>query len=688
MRKINHTLMLWLFMALALPILAGETEKASENHLKPIDVFNLEYASDPQISPDGYKIVYVRNFFDIMTDRARSNLWIINFDGSDHRPLTSGNQNYSSPRWSPDGSKLLYVSGSDGSSQIYLRWMDTGQTAKLTNLTQSPSGLSWSADGKWIAFSMMVKAEKEPFVKMPPKPEGADWAKPARVIEKLRYRADGEGYLEDGYTQLFTLPVDGGTPRQITSGDFNHGGAPSWTPNSKTLLFSANRHDNWEFEPLNSEIYQVSLADGAIKALTDRNGPDTNPVVSADGKKIAYLGFDDQLHGYHVTKLYVMNRDGSNSKLISADLDRRVARPEWSGDGKGIYFQYDDRGNTKIGYASLTGTTQTVTGDVGGLSLGRPYAGGVYSISKKGRFAFTHSRPDHPADVAVGKKGSASQRITKLNDDLLSHKKLGAVEEIWYESSHDGRKIQGWIVKPPNFDPQKKYPLLLEIHGGPFANYGDRFSAECQLYAAAGYVVLYTNPRGSSGYGKKFGNAIKNNYPGPDYDDLMAGVDEVLKRGYIDKQNLFVCGGSGGGVLTSWIVGHTERFTAAVVMKPVTNWFSFVGTTDGSSWYRNFKKLPWEDPAEHLRRSSLMYVGNVTTPTLLLTGENDLRTPMEQTEQYYQALRLRKVETAMVRIQDEYHGIGRTHPTNKIRQILYLREWFEKYKKTDALTKK
>jgi len=330
MRKINHTLMLWLFMALALPILAGETEKGDENHLKSIDVFNLEYASDPQISPDGYKIVYVRNFFDIMTDRGRSNLWIINFDGSDHRPLTSGNQNYSSPRWSPDGSKLLYVSSSDGSSQIYLRWMDTGQTAKLTNLTKSPGGLSWSADGKWIAFSMMVKAEKKPFAKMPPKPEGADWAKPARVIEKLRYRADGTGYLEDGYTQLFTLPVDGGTPRQITSGDFNHGGAPSWTPDSKTLIFSANRHANWEFEPLNSEVYQVSLADGAIKALTDRNGPDNSPVVSADGKKIAYLGFDDQLHGYHVTKLYVMNRDGSNSKLISGNLDRRVGRPQWS----------------------------------------------------------------------------------------------------------------------------------------------------------------------------------------------------------------------------------------------------------------------------------------------------------------------------------------------------------------------
>lgn len=684
MRKINHTLILWLFMALALPILAGESEKASENHLKPIDIFNLEYASDPQISPDGNKIVYVRNFFDIMTDRARSNLWIINFDGSDHRPLTSGNQNYSSPRWAPDGSKLLYVSGSDGSSQIYLRWMDTGQTAKLTNLTKSPSGLSWSADGKWIAFSMMVKAEKETFAKMPPKPEGADWAKPARVIEKLRYRADGRGYLEDGYTQLFTLPVDGGTPRQITSGDFNHGGAPSWTPDSKTLIFSANRHANWEFEPLNSEIYEVSLTDGAIKALTDRNGPDTSPVVSADGKKIAYLGFDDQLHGYHVTKLYVMNRDGSNRKLISGDLDRRVGRPQWSRNGKGIYFQYDDKGNTKIGYATLTGNIQTLTGDVGGLSLGRPYAGGAYSISKKGRFAFTHSRPDHPADVAVGKKGSDSRRITKLNDDLFGHKKLAAVEEIWYESSHDGRKIQGWIVKPPDFDPQKKYPLLLEIHGGPFANYGDRFSAECQLYAAAGYVVLYTNPRGSTSYGKEFGNLIHHNYPGEDFDDLMSGVDAVIARGYVDEANLFVTGGSGGGVLTAWIVGHTNRFKAAVVAKPVINWYSFVLTSDAYNFFYKywFPGFPWDHLEHYMKRSPLHYVGNVTTPTMLLTGEADFRTPISETEQFYQALKLLKIDTAMVRIPDASHGITR-RPSNLIAKVAHILVWFEKYRASE-----
>jgi dipeptidyl aminopeptidase/acylaminoacyl peptidase len=270
---------------------------------------------------------------------------------------------------------------------------------------------------------------------------------------------------------------------------------------------------------------------------------------------------------------------------------------------------------------------------------------------------------------------------------VLAGRTLGTVEEIWYDSL-GGKKIQGWIVKPPDFDANKKYPLILYIHGGPHSMYNVGFNFEFQNHAANGYVVLYTNPRGSTGYGEQFGNAIKNAYPGDDYTDLMNGVDEVIKRGYIDANNLFVCGGSGGGVLTSWIVGHTDRFAAAVVMKPVVNWYSFVGTTDSSSWYYNFAKLPWEDPAEHLRRSPITYVGNVKTPTMVMDGELDLRTPIEQTEQYYRALKLRHVPTLMVRLPDEYHGFNadftNRHPSNRIAQILYLRGWFDKYKRKSA----
>ena len=306
------------------------------------------------------------------------------------------------------------------------------------------------------------------------------------------------------------------------------------------------------------------------------------------------------------------------------------------------------------------------------------------SMSKNGVVAGVLSDANEPGDVAVfNLKQPVPRKITDVNGDLLEGRKLGETEEIWYDSV-GGMKVQGWIVKPPDFDPAKKYPLILYIHGGPHTMYGVGFNFEFQNHAAEGYVVLYTNPRGSTGYGKEFGNAINNNYPGQDYDDLMNGVDALLKRGYIDEKNLFVTGGSGGGVLTAWIVGHTDRFAAAVSMKPVINWYSFVGTTDGADWYYNFKKLPWEDPSEHLRRSPITYVGNVKTPTMVLAGDLDLRVPLEQPEQYFRALKLLKVPTAMVRLNDEYHGFnaaGLRHPSNRLSQIAYLRMWFDKFKR-------
>ncbi len=658
-------------------------DQAPSGHFTLEDVFQLEYASSPEISPNGERIVFARRFMDIMTDRSRSNLWIVNFDGSDLEPLATGSADFSSPRWSPDGKRLLYASSAEGSTQLYVRWMESSQTAKLTQLPKSPGGLVWSPDGEWIAFSMLVADSARPMVNMPRKPEGAEWAEPARVIEKVQYRADGSGFLENGYRQLFVLPAEGGTPRQVTSGRFNHGGTPSWTPDSKALVFSANRHEDWEYDPLNSEIYELSLEDGSIKALTDRTGPDNNPIVSPDGAHITSLGFDDREQGYQVTHLYVMNRDGSGRRLVANELDRDVQQPIWSADGRGIYFRYDDEGNTSLAYVSLDGDVQTFVGDVGGLSLGRPYAGSYFSVSQNGRFAYTHSQPDHPADIAVSRHGSSEgRRITHLNEDLFGHKELGQVEEIWFESSHDGRRIQGWIAKPPGFNPNGKYPLLLEIHGGPFANYGDRFSAEVQLYAAAGYVVLYVNPRGSTSYGEEFGNLIHHAYPGYDYDDLMSGVDAAIGRGYIDEENLFVTGGSGGGVLSSWIVGKTDRFRAAVVAKPVINWYSWVLTADmyvyGAKYW--FPGFPWEHQDHYMERSPLSLVGNVTTPTMLLTGEADLRTPMSESEQFYQALKLQKVDAALVRIPGSYHGIA-SRPSNLIAKVAHILAWFDRYQK-------
>lgn len=645
------------------------------------NVFDLEYASDPQISPDGSQIVYTRNFMDIMDDRRKSNLWMINADGSRHRPLTSGNANSFSPRWSPDGSKLLYASTESGSSELHIRWMDTGQSAKITNLTQSPGGLSWSPDGEWLAFTMFVPNPGKPMVSLPGKPEGADWANPAKLIDKLQYRADGAGYLKDGFTHVFVVPAEGGSPRQITSGDYNHGGTPQWTPDGEHLIISANRHEDWQYDPANSEIYSVSVDDGTIEALTDREGPDSNPVISPDGKSIAYTGYDDELQGYQVTKLYLMNIDGSGKQPVTNNIDRDVANAQWASNGEGLYFQYDDEGNTKVAFVSRDGDVQDLAENLGGTSIGRPYASGSFSVADNGAFAYTHSRPSYPSDVAVAARNTDTKRLTKLNEDLFGHKQLGEVEEVWYESSYDGRKIQGWIVKPPNFDPSKKYPLVLEIHGGPFANYGDRFSAEVQLYAAKGYVVLYTNPRGSTSYGQEFGNLIHHDYPNHDYEDLMSGIDAVIDNGYVDEDQLYITGGSGGGVLTAWSIGKTDRFKAAVVAKPVINWYSFVLTADFPAFFYKywFPGLPWENLDHYMERSPISLVGNVTTPTMLLTGEEDYRTPISETEQYYTALKLQKVESVMVRIPGSGHGIA-SRPSQLMTKVAHILEWFEQHK--------
>ncbi len=316
-----------------------------------------------------------------------------------------------------------------------------------------------------------------------------------------------------------------------------------------------------------------------------------------------------------------------------------------------------------------------------GESIGRPYSGGSFSVVSEGQFAFTETRPHQPADVAVGSKAaSGTRRVTSLNQDLLGHKELGRVEEIWYESSFDGRKIQGWIVEPLRFDPEEKYPLILEIHGGPFANYGDRFSAEVQLFAAAGYVVLYINPRGSSSYGEEFGNLIHHSYPGQDYDDLMSGVEAAIARGNVDEDNLFVTGGSGGGVLTAWIVGKTDRFCAAVSAKPVINWYSWVLNADIPITYKYwFPGFPWDETEHYMKRSPISLAGNVTTPTMVLTGEADHRTPISESEQFYMALKLRKVDTALVRVPDASHGIV-DRPSNLMAKVAYILKWFESYR--------
>lgn len=649
-----------------------------------LDVFNLQFASDPQIAPDGKQIVYVRNTMDIMKDKQRTTLWIVSTAGQDHRPFTSGDRNESSPRWSPDGKRVAYVADADGNVQLRCRWLDGTADGKIADLPSKASGLAWSPDGKQLAFSLFVPQKKKAFFELPAAPKGAQWADPPKIISSVAFRFDGTGFFKDGNHQLFVISADGGSPRQITAGPFNHSEAPAWTPDNQALIFSANRHEEGELDPLNSDIYEVTLADRNIKQLTKRQGPDHMPALSPDGKTIAFVGFDDRRQGHQVTRLFFMDRDGGNPRPMSALLDRDVKNPVWDKNGQAVYFQYDHQGSTRVAVTFVNRPIfHVLATDVGGTTLDRPYSSGSYSVSSTGAVAFTLSRPDSPADVAFvhEKKESTPVKLTSLNADLFTGKKLAATEEFWFESAHDKQKIHGWIVTPPDFDATKKYPLILEIHGGPFANYGPRFAMNMQLFAAAGYVVVYINPRGSTSYGEAFGNFIHHNYPGNDYDDLMSGVDAVIKKGYIDERNLFVTGGSGGGVLSAWIIGKTKRFRAAVVGKPVINWYSFVLTADIYPFFaRNwFPGYPWEHAEHYLKRSPISLAGNIATPTMIITGEDDHRTPMSESEQLYQALKLRKIDAMLVRIPHASHSIG-TRPSQLMAWIGCTLKWFEDHK--------
>lgn len=653
------------------------------NKLSALDEFQIQTPTDPQISPDGKKIVYVRRFADPMTDRRYANLWIVNADGTDHRALTTGNRNDVSPRWSPDGSRLAYLSDADGKQQIYIRWMDSGQTARITNLEQSPDAINWSPDGKMLSFSALVPGKGPHIADLPSPPAGAKWADPATAYDRLVYRFNGAGYLKPGFMQIFVVSAEGGAPRQISNGNFPNGGnefgpnRATWTPDGKYLLVSINRHAESDLEVFDTEVYEFSVADGSVRALTNRKGPDNNPVISSDSKWIAYTGFDDRYQGHQTTKLYLMNRNGTGSHSISDKLDRDIQSPEWAPDNSGVYFLYNDQGDTKIGFLSPDGAFKKITDHVAsGTSAG---GGGSFSLSHSGVLAFTYGRTDIPGDVAVNNMG-AMKVLTSLNQELLDQKKPGHVEEIHYKSSKDARDIEGWIIQPPDFDANKKYPLILEIHGGPFGDYGDRFDFEKQVWAGMGYVVLYTNPRGSTSYGEEFANLIHHAYPGDDFYDLNSGVDAVIAKGYIDTNNLFVSGGSGGGVLTAWTIEHTERFRAAACLYPVINWYSFVLTSDipwtAKYW---FPGNPWDNTDQYMQRSLTNLVSKVKTPTLLMTGEADYRTPISEAEQFYAALKLSNVEAVLVRVPEEPHGISR-RPSHHIMKMLYVAGWFQQHK--------
>jgi acylaminoacyl-peptidase len=667
-------------MCLALASLAiAPAMAASKPPFAPLDVFSLEWASDPEISPDGSQVAYVRRSFDIRTDTRRTAIWLVGQDGQNHRPLAGSTANQSSPRWSPDGKRLAFVSADADGAQIYVHWFVQGVSARVTNLLATPSSLVWSPDGRQLAFAMRMPLKHEPLkVKLPDAPKEAKWAEPLKAIDRMVYRADGEGFLPDAFEQVFVVPAEGGSARQLTEGPYDHQDI-TWSADGAEVLASANRHENSDMEPADSDIHAIDLATGTMRALTKRFGPDAQPAASPDGKHIAYTGFDDTYQSYSRTRLYVMRRDNGEIRELAAELDRDVDSPTWSRDGRRIYFQYDDQGTTRIAETDLGGRLVNLVADLGGEGWSRPYGGGSFSVSRDGTIAYSANEALDLSQVGLF-DGRKSSRLTDLNADILDTRELGPIEEIWSTTPLDGRRVQSWLIRPPGFDPAKKYPLVLEIHGGPHTNYGPRFAAELQLYASAGYVVLFSNPRGSTSYGEEFGNLIHHAYPGRDYDDLMSAVDAAIAKGGVDENRLFVTGGSGGGVLTAWIVGTTGRFKAAAVQKPVINWASFALTADlPNVFYKYwFPAPPWEDYEAYWQRSPLSRVGNVKTPTMVVTGEQDYRTPISESEQYYQALRIRGVDTLLVRVPGASHSLD-ARPSLLNARIAYILAWFAKH---------
>lgn len=646
-------------------------------------IFDLEYAASPQISPDGKTVIYTRRSMDKFSDTVASDLWSIDTRNGDHRPLISGQGSSSSVRWSPSGDRLIYLTSIEGRPSLRVRYQDTGKSFAVAQLEQSPSAPVWSPDGKSIAFSMLVRSTAASFATPVAAPDNAQWSDPVRVFEDLTFRFDGAGYLKPGTEHIFTVSAEGGTPRQVTFGD-NGFSRPAWLGNS-TIIVEGNDVENPELDPIESELYKVQLTDLSISAMTTRDGPDHSAMVAPDQSLIAYRGYTDQLKAYQQTDLYLMKADGSKIKNLTENYDHPIVNAQWLPSSRGLVAQSAVEGMLNLVMIDLSGKVKVLVSDIGGTSFGRPYASGDFSLAtgvggSTPSIAYTKGSADRPAEIAYQQGYGSSRVLTDLNSDVLPYLDMAKIEEITVKSRHDGRDIEAWIALPHDFEANASMPLLLEIHGGPFAMYGPYFAAEIQRYAAEGYVTVYVNPRGSTGYGEEFSQLIDKAYPGNDHEDLMTVVDELIKKQYVDQQRLFITGGSGGGVLTAWAVGKTDRFVAAATVKPVINWTSMALAADISRFVsRHWLGVqPWEDPELYWRLSPISLVGNVKTPTLVMVGEEDWRTPAWEAEQFYTALKVQKVDSALIRIPGASHSIA-SRPSRLIAKVDNILGWFAKY---------
>ncbi|WP_237713930.1 S9 family peptidase [Novosphingobium sp. Rr 2-17] len=517
---------------------------------------------------------------------------------------------------------------------------------------------------------------------LPLRPPGAQWAPPILVSDQLAPTKDGQGWQRPGGSHLWVFKfAPEAKARQITQGDYSEGSF-AWTSDSRALLFSSQRSPEADFTPSESDLYQVDLSSGAVQELTHRQGLETSPVQSPDGKYVAYVGSITRGKSVEDDHLFLLELSTGKIRELAAKLDRSMQEPTWSTDSRWIYFHYNDHGDTRIARVDLSDNIQKIAVGLGGDNGDRPYMDGSFSLANDGTVAFPSASADRPLEAAVSRKGK-TQVVSHLNDALLSQRCVAQVDRISVASSVDGRSIEAWLMKPPISKTPGRLPLILEIHGGPYSGYGPIWASQLQLYAAAGYAVLYTNPRGSDGEGQAFKDTVDRDFPGRSAEDLTSAVDAAIALGEIDPDRLYVTGGSGGGLLTAWLVGTTDRFAAAAAVKPVIDWVSETLTTDLSGMMLDtwFRQPPWLDHASYWNRSPISLVGRVRTPTMLIVGQEDQRTPPGQAIEFYKALKYRGVPARLAIVPNEGHESIVSRPSQLIATSQLIINWFDKYPK-------